>query len=124
MKIFTIVFFTSFTAAFSYSQDYSNIELVFNDSLPVSTFYRLQDILDTDTIKTNNPDVVIVSFKCSSICSIDWAVEHRSNILGKGAKHYIKICAKRNSKLYFDDIRARTSEGRLIRIGNRVIRLL
>jgi len=124
MKAITIIIFAIITTIFSYSQDYSNVALVFNDSLPASSIYKLQDILDTDTIKTNDPNIVIVGFTCSSICSIDWEVKHKSNILSSTAKKYIKSCAKGNSKLYFDNIRARNKNGIIISLGSRAIRLL
>ena len=110
-------------AQISIAQDYENVRLVFNDSLSNSSIYNLQNILDTDTLKTNNPNLTITSFVCSSICYVDWEVKHSSNILSNMAKKYIKSCAKNNSKLYFDNIMAINREGRVISLGNRVIRV-
>ena len=110
-------------ALISMAQDYENVRLVFNDSLTNSSIYNLQNILNTDTLKINNPDLTITGFNCSSICSIDWEVKHNSNILSNMAKKYIKSCAKNNSKLYFDNIMAINREGRVISLGNRVIRV-
>ncbi len=107
----------------SMAQDYENIRLVFNDSLTNSSIYNLQNILDTDTLKTNKPNLTITGFVCSSICSIDWEVKHNSNILSSTAKKYIKSCAKNNSRLYFDRIRAINSEGKIISLGKIVIRI-
>lgn len=109
-------------AIFSLAQDYENVRLIFNDSL-TNSFINLQDILDTDTLKTTNPDLTITGFTCSSICFIDWEVKHNSNILSTVAKKYIKNCAKNNSRLYFDKIRAINSEGRVISLGSMVIRV-
>lgn len=110
-------------ALISMAQDYENVRLVFNDSLTNSSIYNLQNILDTDTLKTNNPNLTITGFVCSSICYVDWEVKHNSNILSNMAKKYIKSCAKNNSKLYFDNIMAINREGRVISLGNRVIRV-
>lgn len=108
----------------SFAQDYDGVMLVFNDKFNAGSVYKLQDILDTDTVKTNLEDLVLTGFSCSSVCQIDWEVKHKSNILSSTAKHYIKICAKRNySKLYFDNIRAINNDGRLISLGSRVIRI-
>ncbi len=93
-------------AQISIAQDYENVRLVFNDSLSNSSIYNLQNILNTNTLKTNNPNLTITGFTCSSICYIDWEVKHNSNILSTAAKKYIKNYAKNNSKLYFDNIMA------------------
>jgi len=110
-------------AQISIAQDYENVRLVFNDSLSNSSIYNLQNILNTNTLKTNNPNLTITGFTCSSICYIDWEVKHNSNILSTAAKKYIKNYAKNNSKLYFDNIMAINREGRVISLGNRVIRV-
>ena len=109
-------------ALISLAQNYENVKLIFNDSL-TNYFINLQDILDTDTLKTTNPDLTITGFTCSSICSIDWEVKHNSNILSITAKNYIKNCAKDNSRLFFDNIRAINSEGNLIYLGSRTIKI-
>ena len=122
MKRFISLIGLLIIAIFSLAQDYENVRLIFNDSL-TNSFINLQDILDTDTLKTTNPDLTITGFTCSSICFIDWEVKHNSNILSDMAKKYIKNCAKNNSKLYFDKIRAINEEGRLINLGSRVIKI-
>jgi len=122
-KFISLIALVVITVSFS-AQNYESIMLVFNDSLSNNSVYDLQDILNTDTVKTNNSDITITGFICSSICYIDWSVKHQSNILSSTAKNYIKNCAKKNnSKVYFDNIKAINEEGRLISLGNRVIRI-
>ena len=106
-----------------FAQDYDELMLVFNNKFPATKGYNLQDILKTDTLKTNNPDIIITGFICSSMCSIDWSVKHNSNILSSPAKKYIKYCTKNHGSLYFANITAITKEGKPVNLGSRIIRI-
>ena len=119
--IFLIVFFL--ISLNSFAQNYNNVKLVFNNKQANGNICYLQDILDTDTLKTNYKDLTITGFVCSSICSIDWELKHNSNILSTTAKKYIKNCVKNNSRLYFDNIKAVTKEGRTISLNSIALRI-
>lgn len=91
------------------------------------TIYNLTDLLATDTLTTNIPDLTITVFSCMPICKgSDIEMTCNDGVISKRIKEYILDCSKDYTGLYivnFEFIKAINSKGEELLIGPKLIYL-
>ena len=89
------------------AQSRNEVFLVLGDSvettIPLQTYTRAA-LMKTDTLRTNYPNIEVVSYSCSGFCrNGDWEYRMTSNYIPETLKHKIKGCGSK-AKIYFSNI--------------------
>lgn len=126
LKLFLIIslFFINKT---HFGQTPLDTMLVFNHKAPViingQKEYCLKDILLSDTLMTNIPDLKILSFYCATRCiGEDTQCTSKNGLINDTIKAYFKRCISYfPSKIYFEDIEALDKNGNKIILHRKAI---
>jgi hypothetical protein len=125
-KIILIIFFFLIIKT-HFGQTPLDTMLVFNHKAPVmnngQAVYCLKDILLSDTLMTNMPDLKILSFYCATKCiGEDTQCISKNGLINGTIKAYFKRCITYfPSKIFFEEIEAIDKNGNKIILHRKAI---